>query len=200
MNKKKIDLSLLDPIEEDEFLEDGDEGLIEFEEECEEEKLGLIDRLSYIKQWNKNRYTVEIEIMEKGKIPSKAYDTGDAGFDLFTPVDIKIMPGEVLTIPLNFKLKFNKNSFGQIYPKSGLSAKGLQVMAGVVDSSYRGNVCVVISNLNWKNDAGIEIKAGEKVAQLIMHPYSEDYGLQVVEKIEIDTKRGDGGFNSTGSK
>jgi dUTPase len=44
----------------------------------------------------------------------------------------------------------------------------------------------------------IIIKKGEKVAQLIMNPYSPHYFLQQIEKVDIDTDRGEGGFGSTG--
>ncbi len=152
----------------------------------------------YINNWKNERYTVEVELGDNAKMPNKAHPVEDAGFDLYTPTNVIIKPGEVKTIPLNFKISFSNKSYGQIAPKSGLASKGLQIMGGIIDSGYRGTVSVIVTNLNWGNDI-ISIQAGEKIAQLIMHPYSPDYSLKQVSKIKNNSERGNGGFNSTGN-
>jgi dUTP pyrophosphatase len=177
------DLSMLDQIE----YEDDEEDLITTQKE---------NRMNLIKEWKIERYKIKVETFQNGQIPKKAHPEEDAGFDFFTPEDTIIKPNEIKSVPLNIKMKFCKESFGKVYPKSGLSLKGLDVMAGVIDSGYRGNVTLVLTNFG-KED--IIIKAGEKIAQLVMHPYSSEYYTEEVDKIDKDSDRGEGGFNSTGN-
>jgi dUTPase len=74
----------------------------------------------------------------------------------------------------------------------------------VIDELYRGIPHVVMTNVmmvtagGYTNIQPLEIKKGEKLAQLIMNPYSEHYYLVQVEKVDTDTARGEGGFGSTG--
>ncbi len=158
--------------------------------------MGLED---YIKTWKEDRYKIEIEVFPKSKCPKKAHPS-DAGFDVYSMSNLSIKPGEIVVVPLGFRMKFSDKSWAQLCPKSGLSLKGLHVMAGVIDSEYRGEVSAVVINLNQKSGNIIKIEKGDKVAQLIMHPYAKDYFIEKVESIEIDTDRGEGGFNSTGDK
>lgn len=190
---------LLDEIEE--IMEEGEEDLIaksipykSLKKAEREESL-----VGYIKDWQDTRYAVEVQVLAKGKLPEKAHKEGDAGFDVFMPEDITVRPGQVKKIPLNFKMKFAPQSWASIESKSGLAAKGLQILGGVIDSSYRGVVSVVVTNLNWEDPSGISLKAGDKVAQIVMHPYTENYKIKKVKSIKADTERGIGGFNSTGN-
>lgn len=153
-------------------------------------------------------FKIEVEILNGGKLPFKANPT-DAGFDLYATSDIKIYPGQVMKHPLNIKLRLPKGTWGEITSKSGLGAKGLLVYAGVIDQEYRGIPHVVMSNI-WVMDSidpdgfplmrttPIEVKAGEKLAQLIMSPYSSEFFIEQVETVDTNTSRGSGGFGSTG--
>lgn len=153
-------------------------------------------------------FKIEVEILNGGKLPFKANRT-DAGFDLFATDDVSILPGQVQKHPLNIKLKLPEGTWGEITSKSGLGSKGLLVFAGVIDQGYRGIPHVVMSNI-WVMDSldedgyplmrtnPIVVKKGEKLAQLIMSPYSPEYFIEQVEYVDTDTARGDGGFGSTG--
>lgn len=154
-------------------------------------------------------FKIECEILNGGKLPYKANPT-DAGFDLYATSDITIFPGQVQKHPLNIRLKLPKGTWGEITSKSGLGAKGLLVYAGVIDQEYRGIPHVVMSNI-WVIDQidpegyplmrtnPIVIKAGEKLAQLIMNPYSPEFYVEQVVSVDTNTSRGSGGFGSTGA-
>ena len=87
-----------------------------------------------------------------------------------------------------------EGTYGRIAPRSGLAWKHfIDVGAGVVDADYRGNVGVVLYN---HSDVDFEIKAGDRVAQLVLEKIATP---DVVELESLDeTDRGAGGFGSTG--
>jgi dUTP pyrophosphatase len=98
------------------------------------------------------------------------------------------MTGLVLQIPEGF--------YGRIAPRSGLAWKhGIDVLAGVVDPGYRGEVGVVLVNFG---DRTCRLNAGDRVAQLVITPYAAigwvDHAMPTA------TKRGDSGFGSTGRR
>lgn len=162
-----------------------------------------------LSQLKENYFKIEVEVMEGGKLPAKANPT-DAGFDVYATSDITIFPGQVMKHPLNIRLKLPESTWAEIASKSGLGAKGLLVYAGVIDQSYRGIPHVVMSNINliqgldpdgiplMRTDP-IIIKKGEKLAQLIMNPFSNQFYVQQVNKVDTNTDRGEGGFGSSGS-
>ena len=166
------------------------------------------EKTQILENYRQTHYKIEVEVLNDGKLPAKK-NASDAGFDLFATSDITIYPGQVLKHPLNIKMKLPKGTWGEITSKSGLGAQGLLVYAGVIDEEYRGIPHVVMSNI-WVMDSidpegyplmrvqPIVIKKGEKLAQLIMNPYSSEFFIQQVESVSTDTARGDGGFGSTG--
>ena len=133
-----------------------------------------------------------------GKVPNKKNFT-DAGFDLYTPVDVVIQPGEVVKVPLNIRMKLPSGAWARIETKSGLGSKGMLVYAGVVDQDYRGIPHVIATNMNIKDGLPIEIKAGSKIAQMTLNPHSLEFYTTEVEHVDTATMRGEGGFGSTGS-
>jgi len=161
-----------------------------------------------------DKYRIEVEILEGGKLPMKAHKT-DAGFDLYATEDVTIHAGYVTKHPLNIKMKLPEGTYAQITSKSGLGSKGLLVYAGIIDESYRGIphvicTCLIDSHFHSirdkvtglpctaKTPAKIHIKKGQKLAQLIMYPYSSNYYMAEVEEVSEDTDRGTGGFGSSG--
>lgn len=148
-----------------------------------------------------SKFKIEIELLEDGKLPFKAHKT-DAGFDLFATSDISIFPGIVTKHPLNFKMKLPEGTYAQITSKSGLGSKGLLVYAGIIDESYRGVphvVCTLLAT-DYQTSVPLIIKQGQKLAQMIVHPYSPEYFMEQVEHVSEDTERGSGGFGSTGDR
>jgi dUTP pyrophosphatase len=126
------------------------------------------------------------------KLPVQGH-AGDAGLDLFSARDVEIPAGDLRAVPTGIQVAIPKGYAGLIWDKSGISLKGVHRMAGVIDAGYRGEIQVVLVNLG---PAPFPIKAGMKIAQLLIQPVSE---ITVVESETLDdTPRGDNGFGSTG--
>ncbi len=166
------------------------------------------DAKTFVQKIFQESNEIKVEVLEGGKMPTKAH-ASDAGWDLYATEDITIFPGQVMKHPLNIRLELPANTWAEITSKSGLGAKGLMVYAGVIDQGYRGIPHVVFTNL-WIIDQideqgyplmrtqPIVIKKGEKLAQLIMNPYSESFYMTQVDKVSTETTRGGAGFGSSG--
>ena len=124
----------------------------------------------------------------------KGHDT-DSGYDLKTTRPFKLLPNQTKLIPTSLFLELDKNIEAQVRPKSSISAKNILVYFGTVDSDYRGEIKVIMRNLN---DYGVEFEAGQKIAQIVFNEKTEVF-LEQTEDISNDTKRGSGGFGSTGA-
>jgi dUTP pyrophosphatase len=130
------------------------------------------------------------------KMPGYAHD-GDAGLDLYSTIDHVLQPGARVLIPTGLKMAIPHGYEGQVRPKSGLALKhGITVLntPGTVDAPYRGEVGVILINLDPK--AAYEIKKGEKVAQMVFNKVEYAAFTEAAEL--TDTTRGAGGFGSTG--
>ena len=169
-------------------------------------ELLIKDKLNTLRE---QAFKIEVQVEEGGKMPSKARDS-DAGFDVYATEDITLFPGQVKKHPLNIRFKLPVGTWAEITTKSGLGAKGQLVYAGVIDQEYRGIVHVIMTNVNiiesidpegfpLMRTTPIVIKKGEKVAQLIMNNYSDQYYMVKVNEMDLNTSRGEGGFGSTGS-
>ena len=137
---------------------------------------------------------ITVKLLKKtGRLPEKSHDS-DAGYDLFAPEDVVLRPGELKQVPMGIALQLPAGSWWiELRDKSSRALQGLHNLAGIVDQDYRGEVIAVIQNLGHK---AVIIKAGEKVCQMILHPV---YPALVFEVDELnETKRGKGGFGSTG--
>ena len=124
---------------------------------------------------------------------------GDAGADLYARIDLTLAPGERALMPTGIAIALPPGFAAFIHPRSGLAIRdGLSMVTapGTIDASYRGEVQVILVNMDTKNS--ISIKRGDRVAQLV---------IQRVENVQIvpvdalpGTERGAGGFGSTGKK
>lgn len=122
-----------------------------------------------------------------------------AGYDLYaaTDKDIEIDSHSTVKIGTGLAMELPEGTFGAIFARSGLATKqGLRPAncVAVIDADYRGEFIVPVHN---DTDQPQIIKAGDRIAQLILLPYlSMDFN----EVTELkDTVRGDGGFGSTGN-
>lgn len=121
-----------------------------------------------------------------------------AGYDLFADVadNVEIIPHETKMIGTGLAMEIPEGYFGGIFARSGLSSKeGLRPAncVGVVDADYRGEVKVALHN---DGEVVREVKAGQKIAQLVVVPF---LGVEFDEVEELsETVRGVGGFGSTG--
>ena len=134
-------------------------------------------------------------------IPLPKYETeGSSGMDLTANVNkfIEIQPGKSEIIPTGLALSIPKNYEIQIRPRSGLAAKNqISVLntPGTIDEDYRGEIKVILINLGEKK---FKIEKGLRIAQMVLCPVIKAE-LEEVDELD-DTKRGSGGFGSTGIK
>ena len=147
-----------------------------------------------------NEINVDILVLDHGKnLPLPAYQTeGSSGMDLHAAVqkDTVINPGAYALIPTGITLAIPFGYEAQIRPRSGLAAKfALTVLnsPGTIDSDYRGEIKIIIIN-HEKNT--YTIKRGDRIAQATFSPVIQAK-INIVNELS-DTKRGDGGFGSTG--
>lgn len=126
-------------------------------------------------------------------IPTQA-KRGDAGYDLYSPIALTIAPGKRELINTGIALAIPAGYYGRLAGRSGLANKaGIDVLGGVLDSSYRGYVGVILLNTS---DQPFVINRGDRIAQLIIE------ACHLATFIPVDyldtTDRGAGGFASTG--
>lgn len=140
---------------------------------------------------------VQIRVLDPGlPVPGYAHE-GDAGLDLYSSDHALIAPGERRAIATGIAVAIPEGYAGFVQARSGRALKeGLAVVnaPGLVDSGYRGEVKVIVTNLDPVQD--IKIERGDKIAQLVIQPV-ETTDLEVVEDLPA-SPRGDGGFGSTG--
>ena len=134
-------------------------------------------------------------------IPLPKYETdGSSGMDLAADVkaNIEIKPGKTKIIPTGLTVSIPKNFEIQIRPRSGLAAKNqISVLntPGTIDADYRGELKVILINLG--NNSFV-VEKGLRIAQMVLCPIIKA-NIKEVETLE-NTKRGSGGFGSTGDK
>ena len=132
------------------------------------------------------------------ELPLPAYaHSGDAGLDLIASESVTLAPGERAAVPTGIALAIEEGFAGFVLPRSGRALKeglGVANAPGLIDSGYRGEIKVVVVNLD-PNDK-IEILRGDKIAQLVIQPVTEAVIVEVDELPGSD--RGQGGFGSTG--
>jgi len=117
-----------------------------------------------------------------------------AGLDVCSIEDLRIEPRQRAVARTGLAVAIPPGFYGRVAPRSGLAAKqGLDVLAGVIDSDYRGEVCCLLYNTG---DETITLPAGSKICQLIVEQIITPDAAFVSELDE--TARGAGGFGSTG--
>ena len=143
--------------------------------------------------------TVKIKkLNENAVIPQRATD-GSAGADLYACITapVTIAPGELAKIPTGIAIELSSKEYAAfLFARSGLGVKhGITLSngVGVVDSDYRGEICVGLCN--GSNEA-YTIQPNERIAQMVIMPVV----CAVFEESDTlgDTQRGEGGFGSTG--
>ncbi len=122
---------------------------------------------------------------------------GDAGLDLYASEDATIAPGRRVLVGTGIAIGLPEGFAGFVQPRSGLALRhGLSLVntPGLIDSHYRGEIKVIAINLD--HETPIEIRRGDKLAQLVIQR------VECADLVEVDvldeTERGEGGFGSTG--
>ena len=134
------------------------------------------------------------KLVPNAVIPTRG-TPGAAGYDLYSTDGFIIMPGHRVVIPTGVAVELPAGTYGRIAPRSGLAVKhGVDVLAGVVDPDYTGELKVVLVNTDLRR--AFMIRPGYRIAQLIL----ENYTVAEVEETPYieETERGDCGFGSTG--
>jgi dUTP pyrophosphatase len=142
------------------------------------------------------------KVREGAKKPERAHPT-DAGLDFFSAVDVVLSPGEVTKVPTGIRIHAEGQGEGYnqpggwtyaclVWDKSGMGAKGVKVLGGVIDDGYTGEVFVVLGTMGGE----IAILKGQKLAQVLVQR------VELPVLVEVgwleETVRGDNGFSSTG--
>jgi dUTP pyrophosphatase len=140
------------------------------------------------------------KLKENAKIPQRATN-GSAGMDLYACIaeSVTLAPGQLTVIPTGIAIELPDNTCAAfLYARSGLGVKHgicLSNGVGVIDSDYRGEVCVGLCNVS---DKPYVIEPFERVAQMVIAPVLTP---DITEVDELsDTARGEGGFGSSGRK
>lgn len=135
-----------------------------------------------------------------GDLPDlKIATIGSSGVDLFAALDDDVClnnMGARALIPTGIAIALPLGFEAQIRPRSGLAAKeGLTVLntPGTIDSDYRGEIKIILINLSTKK---FFVKHGMRIAQMVVKPVWMPE-IEYVETLD-DTKRGEGGFGSSG--
>ncbi|MGI6033616.1 MAG: dUTP diphosphatase [Coriobacteriales bacterium] len=140
---------------------------------------------------------LKIKKLDAGLSLPRYANPGDAGLDLYSTIDIKLAPGERGMIPTGIAVAIPSGYAGFVQPRSGLAARqGFSIVntPGLIDSGYRGEIKVI--GINTDKDAAIEVKRGDRIAQLVIQ---ETPVVEILEVDELDeTDRSAGGFGSTG--
>ena len=139
------------------------------------------------------------KLNEDAKLPEYAHE-GDAGMDLHyyseSDTDTVVYSGAKGQFRTGISVAIPEGYVGLIWEKSGLaSKKGIQVLGGVIDSGYRGEVVIVLKNTGVKLTT---IKSGDKIAQLLIQPVAKVDPVEVEVLPEANDERGVDGFGSTG--
>ncbi len=130
------------------------------------------------------------------ELPSYAHE-GDAGLDLRATEALTLEPLERALVSCGFALAIPQGYAGLVIPRSGLAARhGITVVnaPGLIDSGYRGEVKVILMNLDPKEP--FEVHVGDRIAQLMIVAAPAVVPV-AVESLD-DTQRGTGGFGSSG--
>lgn len=151
---------------------------------------------------------IKVKLVHKdAKLPFRANPT-DAGADLFSVEIVIIPPMERRIVDTGIQIELEETTihravdrlpyyckyYHQISPRSGLAAKnGIDVFAGICDSSYRGNLKIVL--FNSSNEA-VHIDVGDRIAQLVTQVI-EIHDFIEVDSLEVSV-RGESGFGASG--
>lgn len=151
-------------------------------------------------------------------LPRYAHD-GDSGMDVYAAGEMIIRPGETVIVPLGIKMAVPKGYEIQARPRSGLSMNTplrLSNSPGTIDSGYRNEIGIIITNTSEKRTDGLEeeictldskgnkkgiysVRKGDRIAQLVLQavPYMS---LTVVDSVKDIGFNRNGGFGSTGTR
>jgi dUTP pyrophosphatase len=128
------------------------------------------------------------------KLPARGSE-GAAGLDLYAVERVTLEPGARAAVRTGLAVAIPRGYYGRVAPRSGLALRhGIDVLAGVIDSDYRGEILCALVNHGREP---FQIETGARVAQLVVEAIATPDPVWA-EDLE-QTDRGAGGFGSTGS-
>ena len=134
------------------------------------------------------------KLSENATIPTQGTKFA-AGYDLYAAEDEVVFCGTRKLIKTNISMEITPGYYGRIAPRSGLAYKsGIDILAGVIDSDYRGDIGVILYNTDANVD--FQVLVGDKIAQIIIEPCAS---VNFVKTNDLtSTKRGEGGYGHSG--
>ncbi len=143
---------------------------------------------------------LKIKMVQNGAILPTRATAGSAGADLYACIKNKITinPGDLKIIPTGIAIEMDKGFVAYLFARSGLGVKYgicLSNGVGVIDSDYRGEICVGLCNVS---DTPYTVEPNERIAQMVISPVVVPE-VKIVSELQ-KTDRGEGGFGSTGKK
>lgn len=134
-----------------------------------------------------------VRVAGEGTLPRYTSE-GAAGADLHASLALVIAPGDRAAVPTGIHLELPSGHVGLVWPRSGLALRhGIDTLAGVIDSDYRGEVRVVLVNHGREP---FRIEPGDRIAQILVQRVER---VAFVPQAALDTTaRGSGGFGSSG--
>jgi dUTP pyrophosphatase len=135
---------------------------------------------------------------ESARLPQVAHPGEDLGYDLFALEAAVLAPRATIKVRTGIAVEARNPATGAplgllVRDRSSMAAKGIATTGGVIDAGYRGEILVLMTNLG---DTAIELKAGEKIAQMIPVPVLTG-DVERVENLEGSSRAGKG-FGSSG--
>jgi dUTP pyrophosphatase len=131
--------------------------------------------------------------------PVVAHPGEDLGYDLFSLETVLLASRSTVRVRTGIAVEARHPATGVplgllVRDRSSIAAKGIAITAGVIDAGYRGEILILITNLG---DTQLELKAGEKIAQMIPIPVLTGM-VEIVSSLE-DSARAGKGFGSSGA-
>jgi len=142
---------------------------------------------------------LRVKLLEAGaRLPAVAHPGEDLGYDLFALEGAVLAPHATMRVRTGIAVEARHPASGAplgllVRDRSSMAARGLATTAGVIDAGYRGEILILMANLG---EAAVELKAGEKIAQMIPVPVLTGEVTEV-ESLE-DSARAEKGFGSSG--
>lgn len=140
-------------------------------------KLRRLENPTEVKPHQTDVQGIEVKLLhEDAKVPTRG-STEAAGLDLHSIRDYNVYPGAVERIHTGVSLALPPGYVGLIWPRSGLAIQGIDTMAGVIDSDYRGEIIVLLINHSM---TPVRINKGDRMAQMIVQQHAQ-LPLQTVD-------------------
>jgi len=132
------------------------------------------------------------KLSEYAILPTRNNRT-DAGLDIYSVEDAELEPFTLTKIHTGIAIALPENTYGRLADRSSLGAKSMTILGGVIDQGYRGEIIVLLYNLDQRVQY---IRKGDRIAQLIIYPITFS-GVQEVQELD-KTARDNKGFGSSG--